>query len=129
MFAASAIASILLAAALVHSAIRKLGRREDVVRSYARVGVPENKLGLLAAILFAGAAGLLAGLFWAPLGIAAAIALTLYFAVAVGFHIRARDHAHMAVPLALALLAALTAALRAAEIDQCAAFFSRLTNG
>lgn len=99
------VVSLLLAAALVFSAVRKLSHAPDVVASYARAGVPEDKLGLLAVVLFAGTAGLIAGLVWTPIGVAASGALAVYFAVAVGFHIRAGDAAHLATPLVLALIA------------------------
>jgi DoxX-like protein len=106
--------SLLLAAAIAYSAGRKLTHEPEVVASYALAGVPEERLNLLAAVLFAGAAGLLAGLAWEPVGVAAAAALAVYFAVAVGFHVRNGDAAHLATPLVLALLAAAIAVLRLA---------------
>ena len=72
MFVATVVVSVLLAAAIAWSAIRKLSHDEDVVRSYARAGVPEGKLNYLAAVLLAAAGGLLLGLLWPPIGIAAA---------------------------------------------------------
>ncbi|MFC7740434.1 DoxX family protein [Nocardiopsis composta] len=45
----------------------------------------------LAALEFAGAAGLLIGLLYRPLGIAAGIGLVLYFIGAVAAHVRAKD--------------------------------------
>ena len=62
MFVATLVVSLLLAALLSYAAIRKLGHSEPVVATYARVGVPEDKLDYLAAILLAGAAGLALGL-------------------------------------------------------------------
>jgi len=114
MFPATVAVSVLLAAALAYSAVRKLGHRPEVVRTYVRVGVPEDKLNHLAVVLLAGAAGLLAGLLWAPLGIAAAIGVTCYFILAIGFHIRARDLSNLPTPLILAVLAAVTLVLRLA---------------
>jgi hypothetical protein len=104
--------SILLAAVLAFSAIRKLSHRPEVVQAYVRAGVPEDKLDYLAVTLLAGAAGLLVGLVWAPLGIAAALALVVYFLVAMAFHIRAGDAEHLPTPLVMALLAAAALALR-----------------
>jgi DoxX-like protein len=114
MFAATIIVSALLAAALTFSALRKLSHRPVVVEAYGRAGVPEDWLNLLATVLLAGAFGLLAGLAWAPLGIAAAACLVAYFLVAIGFHIRAGDAANVGTPLAIAVLAALALALRLA---------------
>jgi xanthine/uracil/vitamin C permease (AzgA family) len=99
------VVSILLAALLVFAAVRKLSHRPDVVATYTRVGVPEERLNLLAWILLAGAAGLIAGLFWAPIGIAAGIGLVVYFLLAVAAHIRAGDSRNLPVPVAIELLA------------------------
>jgi hypothetical protein len=107
--------SILFAALLAFSAIRKLSHRPEVVQAYLRAGVPEDKLDYLAVTLLAGAAGLLVGLLWTPLGVAAALALVVYFVVAMGFHIRAGDAEHLPTPLVMALLAAAALALRLAE--------------
>ena len=112
MFTATVIVTILLAALLVATAVRKLGGRAAVVATYARVGVPEHRLGQLAAILLAGAAGLLLGLLWAPLGIAAAAATAGYFLVAIGFHVRARDFGPIATPVVFELLAVAALVLR-----------------
>nr|WP_169310430.1 DoxX family protein [Rhodococcus oryzae] len=55
MFVATVIVSVLLAALLGFAAIRKLSHRDPVVREYAELGVPENRLNLLAGLLLAGA--------------------------------------------------------------------------
>jgi hypothetical protein len=114
MFVATVVVSAVLAAALAFSAIRKLSHREEVVQTYVRAGVPEDRLDYLAAILLAGAAGLILGLFWAPVGVAAAIGLVCYFVVAVAFHIRADDARHLPIPLVIALIAAAALILRLA---------------
>jgi hypothetical protein len=114
VFAATAAVSILLAATLAFAAVRKLSHRPDVVHSYARVGVPEDKLDYLAVILLAGALGLLAGLLWAPVGIAAAIGVIAYFVLAVAAHIRADDLENLPTPAVIELLAVAALALRLA---------------
>lgn len=91
MFVVAVILSILLAVALVVSASGKLTKMPAVVQSMSSVGVPESRLPQLAALEIAGAVGLLIGIFWAPLAIAAAIGVVLYFVGAVGFHVRAHD--------------------------------------
>ena len=116
MFTVTAIVSILLAAMLTLSAIRKLSHREDVVETYVRVGVPADRLDHLAIILLAGAAGVIAGLFWAPIGVAAGIGLVVYFLLAIAAHIRADDEEHIAPPLVLEVAAAGALALRLATI-------------
>lgn len=115
MFAAVASVSAVLAALLVFAAVRKLTHADAVVAEYAQLGVTEDKLNPLAACLLAGAAGLIAGVFWAPVGIAAAIGVLCYFIGAIVVHLRARDTAHLPVPGALALLAAAALVLHLAS--------------
>jgi DoxX-like family len=115
MFLATMFVSSLLAALMAYAGVRKLSHRPEVVASYARVGVPEDRLNLLAATLLAGAAGLLVGLLWAPLGIAAAIAAVVYFLVAIAAHIRSDDLANVPTPVAMETLAVGAAALRIAS--------------
>jgi uncharacterized membrane protein YphA (DoxX/SURF4 family) len=87
MFLASTVVSALLAALLAFSAIRKLSHDPPVVQSYATAGVPESWLNTLAWVLLAGAAALMIGLAWGPLGVVAAGALLIYFGVAISFHL------------------------------------------
>jgi hypothetical protein len=115
VFAAAVIVSCLLAMALAISAIRKLSHRPEVVRTYARVGVPEARLYHLAIILLAGAAGLLAGLFWAPIGLAAAVGVVAYFLVAIAAHVRAGDQENLPTPLVIEGVALAALALRLAS--------------
>ena len=112
MSLATSIVSILLAALLLISAAIKLTRREPYVQGYLKVGVPEDRLNQLAMLLLAGACGLLLGLAWAPIGVAAAAALVTYFAVAIVFHVRADDAESLPVPVVMALLAVAVLGLR-----------------
>jgi DoxX-like family len=114
MFAATVPVSLLLAALLALAALRKLSHQERIVQSYLRVGVPEDKLDYLAIILLAGAAGLLLGLLWAPIGVAAAIGVICYFIGAVAFHIRAHDAKNLPTPLAYAVIAVVALIVRLA---------------
>jgi hypothetical protein len=115
VFAAALIVSSLLAMALVFSAIRKLSHRPEVVRTYVRVGVPEARLDHLAIILLAGAAGLVAGLFWAPIGLAAAVGVVVYFLLAIAAHVRAGDQEHLPTPVVIEGIALAALALRLAS--------------
>jgi hypothetical protein len=116
MTIATLICSVLLAALLAFAAARKLSHRPEVVRSYARVGVQEERLNLLAGVLLVGAVGLVAGLFWPPLGVAAGISVAVYFLVAIAAHIRWNDIEHLPTPLAIELLAVGTVAVRVASL-------------
>jgi hypothetical protein len=112
----AAVLSVLLASVLALSAVRKLGHRPEVVATYTRVGVPEERLDHLALILLAGAAGLVAGLAWAPLGVAAAAGVVAYFVLAVIAHVRAGDTAHVATPAVILALGVAALALRLATL-------------
>ncbi|MEV5648209.1 DoxX family protein [Nocardia sp. NPDC052254] len=81
----------------------------DWVRGNMRnYGIPDWALIPLGVIKLAGAIGLLAGLVFPPIGVAAAICLFLYFIGAVATVLRARCYADLPYPmpfLALALAA------------------------
>ncbi|MEU3060287.1 DoxX family protein [Streptomyces subrutilus] len=111
MFTAYAVVGILLALALTASAVFTLRRNEQVVANMRKVRVPEAWLPRLAALKAAGAVGLMAGLWIAPLGVAAAVGVTLYFIGAVISHVRVKDY-ELAPAAVLALLAAAALVLR-----------------
>lgn len=116
MFVATVIVTVLLAGALAGSAYIKITRREPYVQGYVRVGVPMDKLNQLAALLIAGAAGLLLGLLWPPIGIAAAIGVILYFLLAVFSHVRADDVKNAPASAGLAAFAVVALILRLATM-------------
>jgi DoxX-like protein len=107
--------SALLAAAMAQSALRKANPGKDSLmlrdrlavapKLWAAVGIPEA---------FA-AVGLIAGLRWAALGVAAAAGVALLMAGAVVLHLRARFlGAALVPPTSLAILATAAAVLRCA---------------
>jgi uncharacterized membrane protein YphA (DoxX/SURF4 family) len=115
MFIVAVVVSIVLAVVLSGSAYAKLTKNPQVVESLVgRVGVPEDRLWMLAGLELAGAAGLIIGLFWAPLGIAAAIGVILYFIGALIAHVRAGDTpvASLAPPAVILVVAVITLVLR-----------------
>jgi hypothetical protein len=59
----------------------------------------------------AGVAGVLIGLLWAPMGIAAAIGLALLSVGAIAFHLRASDGAKDMAPAVMGLALAAAAAV------------------
>lgn len=103
--------SIVLAGLAVVSGAGKLARHQLQVEVMQRVGVPLDRMWLLATAELAGAAGLIVGLWWWPIGVAAAAGLTLYFIGAVLAHLRVRDHS-IGTALAMLVLSAATLALR-----------------
>jgi hypothetical protein len=100
MFEIAATLSVLFAAVLAASAIRKLTHAASVVESYRLAGVPEDRLNLLATILLAAAVGLLGGVVMRPLGLLTAGCLVAYFGAAISFHVRSGDRRHLASPVA-----------------------------
>lgn len=106
MFVAAAIVSVLLALALVGSAAGKLSKNPQQIESITKVGFPADRIPLLAAAEIAGAVGLVAGLFWWPVGVAAAVGVVAYFVGAVVMHLRAGDKAIAPAAVLLVVAAA-----------------------
>ncbi|MFJ9340652.1 DoxX family protein [Streptomyces sp. NPDC101733] len=111
MFIAYAVVGMLLALALTASATLTLRRSEPVMANMRAVEVPEAWLPRLAALKAAGAVGLVVGLWIAPIGVAAAAGVTLYFIGAVVTHLRVK-HYELAPAAVLTLLAAAALVLR-----------------
>ncbi|WP_428339005.1 DoxX family protein [Mycobacterium sp.] len=88
MFIATCVLSAVLAALLVLSAYGKLTRNPEQTATIVKVGFPERYIWLLASCELAAAAGIVLGLFWWPIGIAAGIGAVLYFVLAVASHLR-----------------------------------------
>ncbi|GAB2974849.1 hypothetical protein GCM10017788_42650 [Amycolatopsis acidiphila] len=106
------VVAAVLAVALVGSAFGKLTRSRQVVDSLTGVGVPLKLFPALAACEIAGAAGLVVGIWWPPLGIAGAIGVVLYFVLAVGQHLRKKDFKGMPPAGTLLVLAVVALVLR-----------------
>jgi uncharacterized membrane protein YphA (DoxX/SURF4 family) len=84
--------TILLAAMVLFSGVGKLRRDPRIVKViHETVGVPMKYFPLLAACEIAGAAGLVLGIWWPPLGVAGGIGLVLYFVGAVVSHVLVGD--------------------------------------
>lgn len=82
----------IVALIVAFSALAKIRRDPAIVKVIVEtVGVPETYLMPLAACELVGAAGLLAGILWSSLGVAAAVGLVIYFVGAVVSHLRVED--------------------------------------
>lgn len=113
MFIALVIFAILLAVICAGSAAGKLKKDPRSVAIIGDiVGVPLRYFPVLAGLEVAGAAGILIGLRFAPLGIAAAAGLVLYFVGAIVGHLRVRDFKNVAMPILPLLLSGAVLALR-----------------
>jgi hypothetical protein len=113
VFIAYAVVAVVLSVALAGSGRAKLVGDERVVSGLTGVGVPRGWFPWLAGCEIAGALGLLAGLVYRPLGIAAAIGVVLYFVGAVIAHIRAGDIKGLTAPAGILVVAAAALSLAA----------------
>ena len=92
MHIAYLVVTIFFASMAVFSGLGKIRRDAHQVRViHDTVGVPLKFFPLLAACEFAGGLGLLAGIWWPPIGIAGGVGLVLYFVGAVVSHLRVGD--------------------------------------
>ena len=101
----------LLGIAAAGSGIQKLRRDARIVESMHSVGVTDRQIPILAILELLGALGLLVGIWIAPIGLAAAIGLSLYFLGAVISHIRVGAPKEAIPALVLMLIAIATAVL------------------
>jgi len=111
MSLAYVIVGIVLALALLGSGAAKLAKAKSIVESITSLGVPLRVFPVLAALEFAGAIGLIIGIWWRPLGIAAAVGVVLYFLGAVSAHLRKKDIKGMPGAGLLLVVSAVTLAL------------------
>ena len=98
-----------------YSGVGKIRRDPLQVRVvHETVGLPLKYFPLLAACEFAGAVGLVIGIWWPPIGIAAGIGLVLYFVGAIVSHLRVGDFKGIGSAAFMLVFAAGALALRAA---------------
>ena len=84
--------SVVAIALAAFSGVGKLRRDAKIVHIvHEVVGVPLKYFPYLATCEFAGALGLLLGIWWPLLGVAAGIGLVAYFAGAIASHVRVGD--------------------------------------
>jgi hypothetical protein len=91
MSVAYVVLAVLLSPMLVVSGRGKLVRDPKVMAILDAVRVGSALVPVLAVLEFAGAAGLLVGIGYRPLGVAAAVGVVLYFLGAVIAHLRVKD--------------------------------------
>jgi hypothetical protein len=111
MFIATAIVSGLLFLAFIGGGSGKVAANKMAQEQSAHAGFSVTAYRRIGALEVAGAIGLLVGLWWAPLGVAAGIGLALLMAGAVIVHVRIKDPAKMAAPAAVLGLIALAAVI------------------
>lgn len=95
--------SILLAAACLVPGSAKLLGHPKMQKSAAHFGIPWRHYRLIGVAELAAAAGVLAGLWWHPLGVAAAAGMVVLLIGALITHRRALDTAKEMAPALLTL--------------------------
>jgi uncharacterized membrane protein YphA (DoxX/SURF4 family) len=95
--------SLLLVAACLLPAVGKLTGQPKMRQSAAHFGIPWPRYRLIGVAELAAAAGVLIGLWWHPLGVAAAAGLALLLLGALITHRRAADHGKEMAPALLGL--------------------------
>ncbi|CAB4654103.1 unannotated protein [freshwater metagenome] len=110
MDSANSFLSVVLAVLCTASAMGDFLKLPSVMRAAETVHCPPNLCTVLGLIKIAAAAGLIVGLTVDKIGIAAALGLSIYFALAVGAHIRVKDRLKGTLP-AIGMLAASAATL------------------
>jgi uncharacterized membrane protein YphA (DoxX/SURF4 family) len=88
---ASCVVEGLLASLLLVSAVGKLAFHDKAAVTVTKVGFPERYMWMLAMCEIVGAIGIVVGLFWWPIAIAAGSGVVLYFISAVVSHLRVKD--------------------------------------
>ena len=118
MFIAYTIIAIIMSLLLVSSGVAKLRRNPNLVHGlHEVVGVPLRWIPWLAVCEFAGAAGLLIGIVWWPLGIAAAIGVVAYFIGASIGHVRVKDFKGLPAPVVILLIAVVILVVRSLSLS------------
>jgi uncharacterized membrane protein YphA (DoxX/SURF4 family) len=95
--------SLLLAAACLLPAAGKLTGQPKMRQSAAHFGIPWPRYRLIGAAELAAAAGVLIGLWWHPLGVAAGAGMALLLVGALITHRRAADGGKEIAPALIAL--------------------------
>jgi hypothetical protein len=112
MHSTTLIVMVLAAAANTYAAVNDFTRPAWIVDNMKKLGIRERWLPTLGILKALGALGLLAGIRFPLLGVAAAAGLVLFFVGAMVTVFRARWYAHAPFPLAWLALAVAALVLR-----------------
>jgi uncharacterized membrane protein YphA (DoxX/SURF4 family) len=122
--------TILLAAMATFSGIGKILRHPHIVQVVREVvGVPLKYFPLLAACELAGALGVVLGIWWPVVGVAAGVGLVIYFVGACVSHLRVGDIKGIGPAAFMLLLAVAALALRILTCGVAVTFPSHSQSG
>jgi DoxX-like family len=116
LFIAYTVVGVLLALGVLASATAQLTGNKVVLANLVHLGLPLSIIPFLASCLIAGGLGLLVGLWYPPLGIAAAVGLVLYFVGALVAHLRKADFKGLPAPILFLVLAGAALSLQVVSI-------------
>ena len=111
MFPVYLAVTLLVAAAMMFSAVLDFARFPQIAVNMGRAGVPQTWMMPLGVLKAAGAIGLLVGIVVPAIGIAAAAGLVLFFVGAVITHVRGHFY-EFTLPISFLALAVAALALR-----------------
>lgn len=118
MFVVTVILSVILAVAFVGTGAMKATGQAQIVEGIGRLGVSPGLTRVIGLLELAAVVGLVVGLWFGALGVAAALGLVLLMIGAIGYHAKAGDYGDpkqrgpAMMPVALLVLAAATAVFR-----------------
>jgi hypothetical protein len=108
---AEVLATASLAALFTFASLIKLLGVQQSLAIRDHLGVAPLQWRVIGLLELAGVAGVLMGLVWPPIGIAAAVGLTLLSLGAIGFHVRKSDSLADTAPAVIGLALAVATAI------------------
>jgi uncharacterized membrane protein YphA (DoxX/SURF4 family) len=116
VYIAAVILSVLLALVSLAAGAPKAQFKGDVAESLVAKGLSSALVRLIGLAEVAAAAGLVAGIWWQPLGIAAAVGMAVLLLGAIGYHVKWSDYGDSASRGMVAVLFVLVAVAAAVTL-------------
>ncbi len=104
--ALAVIVPVLMAVIFTKAGLDMVRDGESMRTTAARLGIDQRQFGVIGGFQLLGAVGMLIGLAWAPLGVAAASGLGLLMLGALAAHLRVSDPLAVAAPAVCCLAGA-----------------------
>jgi uncharacterized membrane protein YphA (DoxX/SURF4 family) len=106
---ATVIVSLVVAAVFVAAGVAKVTEQPRMVESAEHFELSPRVHRLIGVLEIAGAAGLVLGLLWSPIGVLAAVGLLVLMIGALCFHVRAKDSIQDSTPAVVVTVGSLAA--------------------